>query len=514
MTLTDPRLAHDSLPVLIWTAGADGVCDYLNERWKEFTGRPVADLLGWGWLDRVHPDDRERVVAEYGGAVAGRGPVRLEFRMLHQDGEYRWFLGTGEPCHGGGGEFLGYSGCTADVTDRRALEQRLVELGRTGEVAQLAGGIAHDFDNLLTGILGHVTLLLDESSLASEAREDLAQIRQAADRAATLSRHLLALSRRPHPAPRSLDLNHLISGMMSAIRQVVGTAVEVSYDLEDGLEPVLADPGQLEQILIQLGAHGRASMPGGGRLLLRTGRAQADEALAASRPGLRAGSYVTLEVSHSGPTLDSEALARVFDPLAGGAAGGLDVDLSSVAGVARRSGGHVVVESAPGAGTTFTLYIPRLHAVAESLGEAEGYPPEGTETILLVEDDPQVRDVGRRALERAGYVVLAAGDAEAAIAVADRHPGHIHLLVTDVVLPRVGGRELAARLGIHRPAIKVLYVSGTSDGAIARHRVLEPDIEFLEKPFSLDGFLRKVRQVLGVDLSTEDPTPWTQRSLV
>jgi PAS domain S-box-containing protein len=514
MTLMDPRLAHGTLPVLIWTAGPDGACDYLNERWSEFTGRPVAEMLGWGWSDRLHPDDREGVVAEYAAAVAAHEPVRLEFRMLHQDGEYRWFLGTGEPCYGADGEFLGYSGCTTDVTDRRALEQRLAQLGRTGEIAQLTGGIAHDFNNLLTGILGHVTLLLDESSLSPEAREDLAQIRQAADRAATLSRHLLAFSRRPRLAPQSLDLNQLVSGMMSAIRQVVGTAVEVSYELEDGLDPMLADPGQLEQILIQLGAHGRASMPGGGRLRLRTGRAEVDETLAASRPGLRPGSYVTLDVSHTGPGLGSEALARVFAPPAAGAAGGQDVDLSSVAGIARQSGGHVVVDSAPGAGTTFTLYIPRLHGAIEGTGEAEAAAPEGTENILLVEDDPQVRDVSRRALEHAGYTVLAVGDAEAAIAVADRHPGHIHLLVTDVVLPRVSGRELAARLAIHRPAIKVLYVSGTSEGAIARHRMLEPGIEFLEKPFSLDRLLRKVRHILGVDLSAEESTPWAQRSLV
>jgi two-component system cell cycle sensor histidine kinase/response regulator CckA len=500
MTLTDPRLAHGSLPVLIWTASADGTFDYVNERWSELTGSPTADLLGWAWLDRVHPDDRDRVVAEYTGAVAARGPVRLEFRMLHRDGEYRWFLGTGEPCYGAGGEFLGYSGCTTDVTDRRALEQRLAELGRTGEIAQLAGGIAHDFNNLLTGILGHVTLLLDEASLAPEAREDLAQIRQAADRAATLSRHLLAFSRRPQLAPQSLDLNQLISGFMSAIRHVVGTGVEVSYELEDGLEPVLADPGQLEQILIRLGAHGRASMPEGGSLRLRTGHAEVDDALAASRPGLRPGSYVRLEVSHSGPGADSEALARM-------------VDLSPVAGIARQSGGHILAESAPGAGTTFTLYIPRLSGGVESPAETETAAPEGSETILLVEDDPQVRDVGMRALERAGYTVLAVSDAESATAAADRHPGHIHLLVTGVELPRVSGRELAARLAIHRPAIKVLYVSGTSDGAIARHRMLEPGIEFLEKPFSLDRLLRKVRQVLGADLSAEDATPWTQRSL-
>jgi len=492
--VSDPRLAFAALPALIWTSGPDGAVDYLNERWSEYTGHHRDEMLGWKWLDLVHPEDRDRTAAGYGEALAARAPVRLEFRLLFRDGDYRWVLGVGEPCYDTHGSFLGYSGCTTDITDRRALEQRLVELGRTGEIAQLAGGIAHDFNNLLTGILGHVALLLDESTLSPEAREDLAQIRHAADRAATLSRHLLAFSRQSQLAPRSLDLSQLVSGTLSAIRQVVGSAIEVSHELASGLEPVLADPAQLEQVLLKLGAHARDSMPGGGRLRLTTGRAQVDDALAASRPGLRPGDYVTLQVTNTGTQQDSGA------------------DLSAITGIARQSGGHVEVRAEPES-TTVTLYIPRL-ASAETggAGAAPGY--EASETILLVEDDPQVRDVARRALERTGYTVLVAGDAEAAIAFADRHPGHIHLLITDVVLPRVNGRELAARLAIHRPAIKVLYVSGTSDGVIARHRMLEPGIEFLEKPFALDGLLRKVRQVLGVDASTEDATPWAQRSLV
>jgi len=491
--VSDPRLAFAALPALIWTSGPDGSCDYLNERWTEYTGHPAEDMLGWKWLDLVHPEDRKRMEADYGAAVAAKGPIRLEFRLLFRDGDYRWVLGVGEPCYDAKGIFLGYSGCTTDITDRRALEQRLVELGRTGEIAQLAGGIAHDFNNLLTGILGHVTLLLDERTLSPEAREDLAQIRHAADRAATLSRHLLAFSRRPQLAPRSLDLSQLVSGTLSAIRQVVGSAIEVSHELEEGLEPVLADPAQLEQVLLKLGAHARDSMPGGGRLRLSTGRAQVDDAMAASRPELRPGDYVTLQLTNIGVQQDSGA------------------DLSAIAGIARQSGGHVDVRT-EGDSTSVTLYIPRLAAEAEIGSGARGH--EGSETILLVEDDTQVRDVARRALERAGYSVLVAADAEVAIAFADRHPGHIHLLITDVVLPRVNGRELAARLAIHRPAIKVLYVSGTSDGAIARHRMLEPDIEFLEKPFALDGLLRKVRQILGVDFTTEDATPWAQRSLV
>ncbi len=510
MTRTDPRLADGNLPVLIWTAGPDGAFDHLNERWIEFTGRPAAGMLGWAWLDRVHPDDRDRTAAEYTDAVAGRKPVRLEFRLMHQDGEYRWVLLRGEPCHLAGGEFLGYSGCATDVTDRRAAEQRLSEAGRGAEMAQLAGGIAHEFNNLLTGILGHVDLLLDETSLSPEAREDLAQIRQAADRAAILSRHLVGFSRRPQVAPRSLDLNQLISEMRSAIRQVAGPTIEVVYELEGGLEPVLADPSQLEQTLIQLGLHGRASMPGGGKLRLRTGRAHVDELLATGRPELRPGSYVTLEVGHTGPRLSPDALARMFDRPAGGEAG----DLSIVAGIVRQTGGHVVAEGDPGGTARLTLYLPRLPGTIELAEGAELGEFGGTGTILLVEDDPQVRDVGRRILERAGYAVLAMGDAEAAIAAADRHPGHIHLLVTDVLLPRVSGRELAARLAIHRPAIKVLYVSGTSDVAIARHRMLEPGTEFLEKPFSLVSLLRTVRQIMGADLSAEDPMPWTPRSLV
>jgi two-component system cell cycle sensor histidine kinase/response regulator CckA len=513
MTLTDPRLAYGSLPILIWAAGPDGSCDYLNERWSELTGRPVEEMLGWSWTDRLHPDDRDQMLAEYRASVAERRQIRLEFRMLHQDGEYRWFLGIGQPCYRADGRFLGYSGCTTDVTDRRALEERLVELNRTGEIAQLAGGIAHDFNNLLTGILGHVALLLDERSLSPEARNDLAQIRHAADRAATLTRHLLAFSRR-QLAPRFLDLNQLVAGTLSAIRQVAGSAVEVTHELEDGLEPVLADAGQLEHILIHLCAYAQASLPHGGRLRICTGRAQVDETLATLRPGLRPGSYVTLELGYRGAVLEPEAIGRAFQAPPPGSAGGQAADLSSVALIAKQSGGHIAVESTPESGTTFTLFIPRLEVSPEAAVGAEATAYEGSETILLVEDDPQVRNVGRRALERVGYTVLPAGDAEAAIALADRHPGHIHLLVTDVVLPRMSGRELAARLAIHRPAIKVLYVSGTSDGAIARHRMLEPDTEFLEKPFFLDHLLRKVRQILGVTLSPDEAAPWTQRSMV
>jgi PAS domain S-box-containing protein len=341
MTQRDPRLAPDVLPVLLWTAGPDGACDYLNERWAEFTGRTVAEMLGWRWTEFLHPEDREGFHAEFASAVAARAPFRFEFRMLHQDGEYRWLLSQGEPILGPGGKFLGYSGCAADVTDRRTLEQRLVQLDRAGEIAQLAGGIAHDFNNLLTGILGHVGLLLDEGTLPPEAREDLAQIRQAADRAAILSRHLLAFSRRPPPAPQSLDLNQLVSNTLSAVRQVVGTAVEVSHELADGLEPALADPSRIEQILLQLASRARPALPRGGTFRLQTGRRQVDERLAEQHPALRPGAYVTLQIGINGPELDSTALVQVFE----GSGDRPPGDRSSLPGIVRQSGGYLTVDS-------------------------------------------------------------------------------------------------------------------------------------------------------------------------
>jgi PAS domain S-box-containing protein len=498
MTSPDPRLAYGNLPVMVWTAGPDRRCDYVNHRWLEFTGRSQDEELGRGWTERIHPDDRAAALAEYETAFERRRPFELEYRHRRADGEYRWVADSAAPRFGGGGEFLGYVGCRTDVTDRRALEHRLQRLERTDAIAQLAGGIAHDFNNLLTGIIGHCSLLLEDSSLSLEARGDLAQIQRAADRAAGLTRQLLAFSRRQLLAPRILDLNRVVTGAVSAIRGVVGSRIDVIQVLAPDLPPVLADPGQIEQILLQLSTHAREAMPDGGRLELLTAATRVDRAHAARHVGLATGDYVTLAVRDTGRGMDPVTLEYVFDPFFGGkhAEPGLGLGLAAVYGIVKQSGGYIAVESTPGEGTGFTIYLRRQGSAA--VPRADGAPAAGgTETVLLVEDEEQVRELSRRVLERAGYTVLAAVDAEAAVAIADRHPGHIHLLITDIVLPRVSGRELAARLAIHRPAIKVLYVSGTSDNAIARHRMLDPQTEFLEKPFSLERLLQKVRLALG-----------------
>jgi two-component system cell cycle sensor histidine kinase/response regulator CckA len=475
MGLPDFRAAYDMLPSIVWTSSGGRGWDYANPRWTAFTGRRLEEEVGSGWTDRIHADDREGALSQLDEAISARRPFTLEFRVRRHDGEYRWLASTGLPIPDGG-----YVGSCADVTERRALEQRLMQADRAEAIVQLAGGIAHDFNNLLTGIFGHLALLGEQPELSGDARDDIGQIQQSADRAASLARQLISISRRQMVTPRILDINRLVGGTVSAIRRMMGSLIQVSPALDPHVDRVLADPGQLEQALLQLSANARDAMPEGGSLELTTRTVTLGEGDVARFPGMRHGSYVALGVRDTASTTEPRRLP------------------DSIAGIARQSGGFFDVD-AGSQGTTFTLYLPSAEsgAVGMAASSSSRVRYAGTETVLVVEDEMQVRELARRVLERSGYTVLTASDAEAAMAIADRHPGHIHLLLTDMILPRVSGRELAARLGIHRPAIKVLYVSTTSDDAIVRHRVLAPGTEFLEKPFSLDGLLRKVRQVLG-----------------
>jgi len=491
---------YDALPVMLWMVAPDGTCDYVNARWLEFTGRPLGAELGSGWTDRIHPDDRQACLEQFRRSLAEREPLRHEYRMRRFDDEYRWLLDVAVPRFDQSGAFRVLIGCSTDVTDRRQLEQRLVQAERAQAIGQLAGGIAHDFNNLLTGISGHVTLLQEEAGLGELAREDLAQIQRSADRAANLTRQLLAFSRRQVLAPRVLDLNQLVTGCLSRLRRVAGERVQVVASLMPNLDQIVADPTQLEQVLIQLTANARESMPNGGTFELTTRQERLGDADATRISAPKSGVYVVLQARDSGRGLSPAELARVFEPFAGGksAPESAGLGLASVYGIVKQSGGLIDVASEPGRGTSFTLSFPR-HEGSAPVGVPVDLrePAGGTETVLLVEDEEQVRELARRVLERVGYTVLTARDAEAATAIADRHAGHIHLLVTDMLLPQLSGRELAARLSIHRPAIKVLYISGTSEGSGARLRMLEPGTEFLEKPFSLDRLLRTVRQALG-----------------
>jgi two-component system cell cycle sensor histidine kinase/response regulator CckA len=384
-------------------------------------------------------------------------------------------------------------------SSERAREAQLRQTQRIEAVVQLAGGIAHDFNNLLTAILGSAEILLEDAALASAAREDVEQIRKAATRAAQLTHQLLAFGRRQVLQPRLLDLNDLVEDAARLLRRVLGETVELEVELAPSLEPVLADRSQLEQALVDLALRARDAMPNGGRLRLATAPVELDARSASARGGLRPGRYTSLQISDSGPALDQESLERVFEPFGAGGQAGLG--LASMHGVVRQSGGYVTATSEPGRGTTFTILLAAIARTATADGPEVAAPAPGGETVLLVEDEEQVRSLAQRVLERAGYAVVTASDAQSAVALANRHPGPIHLLMVDMLLPGLSGRELAAQLTIHRPAIKVLYISGTTDDAIARHRVLAPGTEFLQKPFALGQLLHKVRKVLDAPLA-------------
>ncbi len=391
-----------------------------------------------------------------------------------------------------------------DLTERKRLERRVRQAQRIESIVQLAGGVAHDFNNLLTTIIGSAELLLDEGELREETRGDVDEIVKAANRAAQLTQQLLAFSRKQVLKPVVVDLNSVVDDLGRLLRRLVGDSVELATELAPSLEPVVADRGQLEQAIADLVLRARDAMPQGGRVVISTANRKVDAGFAASRPELRPGRYVILSVRDSGPVIDLAALESVFEPFAtsaGRAEPGMG--LASLYGIVKQSGGYAEVQADAPDGALFTIYLP---AVTRPSRETAAVPDEteqspASETILLVEDEDQVRALTQRLLERAGYTVVSAGDAQSAMALANRHPGTIHLLLVDMMLPEQSGRELAAQVAIHRPAIKVLYISGTADDAIDRHRVLSPGIEFLQKPFARDQLVRKVRKVLDAPLA-------------
>jgi len=388
-----------------------------------------------------------------------------------------------------------------DVDERRAeLEVELRQAQKMDAIGQLAGGIAHDFNNLLSVILGYTVLAIDGLPAESGLRPDLEEVAKAARRASELTRQLLAFSRKQALRPRIVDLNQIVTGFEKMMRRVVGDDVSVTIYRSPELGKTLADPGQMEQVLMNLIVNARDAMPSGGSIGIVTRNAILDEAFAREHRGLDPGRYVALSVTDTGSGMDSATRERIFEPFfttkAQGKGTGLG--LSTVWGIVRQSGGYVEAESEVGRGTTFTLYLPWVTGQADE-PRSEPQPPStvrGTETVLLVEDDEQVRGFVRDVLYRYGYVVLEAQNGGEAFLIAEQHDSPVHLLLTDVVLPRMSGRDLAARIRRTLPELRVLFVSGYTEDSVVDQGVLESGVPFLSKPIAHDELLRKVRAVL------------------
>ena len=494
---TELRALVNSVTDVVLYLDDDGRYVKILETGIDKLALPPAELLGKRVHEVLSPQSADAVLATVRSALRENRRVELEYSVTLGDRGLCWFAGAASPMPDGTVLWV-----ARDVTEHHELQEQFRQAQKMEAVGQLAGGIAHDFNNMLTAIKSFSELLLAELSDESPHAADLAEIQRAADRAAALTRKLLAFSRRQLLQPVPLDLNTVVRGMEEMLRRLLGEDVECEWRLATDLFHAMADPGQIEQIVLNLALNARDAMPAGGRLTVETSTARVDENYVARIPDMTPGEYVVLSVSDTGSGMDAETQARLFEPFftTKEPGKGTGLGLSTVYGIVKQSGGHITVYSEPGHGSTFRVYLPR----ASSSGARSSEPvatialplPTGSETILLVEDDHAVRLVAARILTRQGYRVLEASAPAEAEALVARHRGAIEMVMTDLVLPGMSGRELAELLVAVEPGMRVLYMSGYTDDAVIRRGLLEPGMAFLPKPFTVEEMTRLVRATL------------------
>lgn len=396
-----------------------------------------------------------------------------------------------------------------DVTEKKELESQLRQSQKLEGVGQLAGGIAHDFNNLLTVILGRSQMLQKKLERASPLQRDVDLIHKTAERAASLTRQLLAFSRKQLLQPKVLDLNTVVADMDKMLQRVIGEHIELATVLHPGLGRIKVDPGQMEQVIMNLAVNARDAMPQGGKLMIETANVVLDQNYTRQHMSVQPGRYVMLAVTDAGCGMDSQTQARIFEPFftTKEPGKGTGLGLFTVYGIVKQSGGNVWVYSEAGRGSTFKIYLPHVDDAADELSAIQESDREvkGSETILLVEDEETVRELSQEILQEEGYQVLVASNGKEAIQLCQDYNGSIDLVVTDVVMPKMSGPELVRQLSSLRPAAKTLFLSGYTNASITHNEVLSPEVEFLQKPFSAEAFARKVRQILDAAVGPHNP---------
>jgi PAS domain S-box-containing protein len=452
------------------------------------------------WIRFVPEEDHPIIAAAEGNCLRVKR-FQAEYRLKRKDGQIIWVSDTAVVVPGSDSHPL-MEGIIVDITERRLLENQLQQARRMEAVGRLAGGVAHDFNNLLTIIKGYVELALKRCVEQPELRGNIQRIEDAAERAVTLVRQLLAFSRKQVLKPKVLDLNSIVLNMDKLVRRLMSETIEMKTQIGKNLGAVKADPGQIEQVILNLIVNARDAMPNGGKLLVETGNVELDSTFGHDQASVKPGPYVMLSVTDTGIGMSAETLAHIFEPFytTKESSRGTGLGLSTVYGIVKQSGGHVSVYSEPGKGTTFKVYLPRVDdpVQAPTTVEAPGSTSaEGAETILLVEDEPAVRELARMVLAERGFSVIEAQSPEDAVRLAGKHGAEIHLLLTDVVMPGISGRDLAKQLTARHPNLRVLYMSGYTYNMIAENGTLEEGLSFLQKPFTPQGLTQKVREVLS-----------------
>ena len=481
----------------------------VSEGWMRIHGATSRTMTLDAVNALVHPDDLPALAAAGNAAQSAAAPLESEHRILRQsDGAIRIVQVRGAPVRTGDGLPVKLFGVARDITDQRGMEldranlaERLQLSQKLESVGRLAGGIAHDFNNILTVINGYSQLLLARLGPTDPSRDTLSEIYKAGERAAGLTGQLLAFSRKQVLQPRVLDLNQIVRGMVPMLKRLVGEDIEVEVAAGPDTCAVNADPHQFEQVILNLAVNAREAMPGGGKLRIETSAVHLDSHYTSLHPDAREGSYLLLSFSDTGKGIDEQTRRRIFEPFFTtkplGEGNGLG--LATVQGIVAQSGGHINVRSQPGHGARFEIYLPAVEDQAAEAEQPAAPAGGGAETILVVEDMPEVLEFTAMALSSYGYRVLKASSPADAVRLCASEP--VHLLLTDIVMPQVSGRELARRLSQAQPSLKVLFMSGYTDNLIVRDGVLDPGIHFIEKPFSPEALAHKIRSVLGPPLA-------------
>jgi two-component system cell cycle sensor histidine kinase/response regulator CckA len=493
-----------------------GECVF-NDRWANMLGYELSEIPPTvkSWESLIHPDDRPTALAVLNAHLRGETPeYDSEHRLRHKSGSWIWVLDRGRVMERDPqGRPIRAAGTHLDITARKnaekekaLLQEQLQQATKMEAVGRLAGGIAHDFNNLLTAISGNTELLRLDLPPADPSVVHLAEIQKATDSAVSLTRQLLAFSRRQIIEPRLLDLNELIRHLKRMLARLIGEDISLQTVLAPDLASVLVDSGQFEQVLVNLAVNARDAMPDGGRLLIETSNVYLDADYCTHHPHMEPGDYVRLAASDTGYGMTDEVKQRVFEPFftTKTRERGTGLGLATIFGTVKQAGGAIDVYSEVDLGTTFKIDLPAVFQPAEQLTNERSSADvmRGSETVLLVEDEAAVRDLAKAMLDRLGYKVLCASSGGEALQLVEERVGEIDVLMTDVVMPGMNGRELAERLVLQRPRMKVLYTSGYTEDVIVHHGIVDGNLNFIGKPYSLHGLAAKLRAVLGAPLGS------------